>query len=168
MAADPRCLVCAQSRRTFRAAAVTADAGRADLGCRVAQTLEKLSVGPELAHLVLAYTSVVNGCSFCADISRARAVQERLGLTKFDALADFRASDAFDERERAALAYADEVTRSGNASDETFAALRKHFDESRLVEIVWLTAVGNYYNLIAVPLGLESDALTELALRRVG
>lgn len=49
-------------------------------------------------------------------------------------------------------------------SDATYGELAKHFSEREIVEIVWANAVGNYFNLIAVPLGLESDGLAELAL----
>ncbi len=47
----------------------------------------------------------------------------------------------------------------------SWEALKKHFDE-RDIEITWLNAVGNYYNLLAVQLGLESDGLLDLALQR--
>lgn len=76
------------------------------------------------------------------------------------------ASPHFDARERAALAYTEEATRSRKVSDATFEALRSHFDERQIVELTWLNAVGNYFNLIAVPLGLESDGLAEIALSR--
>ena len=78
----------------------------------------------------------------------------------------FRDSDLFSDREKAALAWTEEVTRHRNASDATFAELRKHFDERAIVELTWLNAVGNYYNLMAVPLGIESDGLMDMALTK--
>jgi hypothetical protein len=33
------------------------------------------------------------------------------------------------------------------------------------VEITWLNAASNYFNLLAIPLGIESDGLLALALR---
>ncbi len=134
------------------------------LGYRIVRTLESLSLEPELRHLVMLQTSMQNGCGFCADLHKAQLVREKIGLVKFRALADFRTSEAFSDRERAALAYAEEVTRERNARDATFAELQKHFDEGEIVELVWLCALGNYFNLIAVPLGLESDGLADLAL----
>ena len=38
--------------------------------------------------------------------------------------------------------------------------------EKQIVEVTWLNAIGNFFNLMAVPLQLESDDLTALALRR--
>jgi alkylhydroperoxidase family enzyme len=58
------------------------------------------------------------------------------------------------------------VTRTRDASDETFEALRRHFDEREIFELTWLNAVGNYFNLMAVPLRLESDGLAEIARAR--
>ncbi len=37
---------------------------------------------------------------------------------------------------------------------------------SSIVEITWLNALGNFFNLMAVPLQLESDDLLSLALER--
>jgi AhpD family alkylhydroperoxidase len=135
------------------------------LGRRVVRTLERdLSLEPELRHLMMAQASLLNGCGFCADLHRAQLVRERIGTAKFEALAEFRGSPAFSDRERAALAYAEQVTRTRDVSDATFQELGKHFSEREIVEVVWVTALGNYFNLIAVPLGLESDGLAELAL----
>jgi AhpD family alkylhydroperoxidase len=139
----------------------------ATLTWRISRVVEHgLSLDQELVLLVTTHSSLLNGCAFCADLHRAQAVRARLGLEKFSALLDFRSSDAFSPRERAALAYAEEVTRERKASDATFEALRAHFDEREIVELTWLNAVGNFFNLMAVPLGMESDGLAELALAR--
>jgi len=126
----------------------------------------RLGLDEPLKILVMAQSSLLNGCAFCADLHRAEAIQARIGRERFRDLADFRASPHFDERERAALAYTEEVTRERKCSDATFEALRGHFDAREVVELTWLNAVGNFYNLIALPLGLESDGLAELAERR--
>ena len=48
-------------------------------------------------------------------------------------------------------------------SNATFEALRKHFSEREIVEITWLNAVENYYNLINIPLEIESDGFCAIA-----
>lgn len=134
---------------------------------QIARTMEKgLSLDPELVLLVATLTSMRNGCSFCADLHLAQAVQEKLSLRKFKALQEFRTSLLFSDEERAALAYVEEVTETKDVSDATFADLQKNYDERQVVELVWLTAVGNYFNLMAVPLQIESDDLTSLALAK--
>ena len=139
----------------------------APLGYRIARTMEKgLSLDSELVLLITTQSSLINGCTFCADLHRAQAVQEKLGLEKFQQLLDYRTSLGFTERERAVLAYTEEVTRNRKVGDATFENLRKHFGEREIVEITWLNAIGNYFNLMTVPLEIESDELVSLALQR--
>jgi alkylhydroperoxidase family enzyme len=108
----------------------------------------------------------VNGCLFCDDLEAARALRRRV-LTRadLDALPSFRTSERFSEAEKAALAYVEEINTTRTVSSETFASLRKHFTEREIVRITWLNAVGNYLNLQAKPLGLESEGYCAIAPR---
>jgi alkylhydroperoxidase family enzyme len=126
----------------------------------------KLSLPHELRLLVTAQTSALNGCGFCLDLKHAMAVQEKLGLEKFQALASYQTSPLFSDRERAALDYCGEATRSRRVSDATFERLRKHFSEVEIAELTFANALENFYNLIGVPLGMESDGLCAIAQRR--
>jgi AhpD family alkylhydroperoxidase len=137
------------------------------LGWRITSWVEKgTRLEPSLRLLVQAGISAANGCGFCLDIARAMAVEAHVGLEKFEALAAWATSPLFSERERAALAWAEEVTRLVHASDASFERLRRSFDEREIVELTALVAVENYYNRVAIPLGLESDGLCALAQRR--
>jgi alkylhydroperoxidase family enzyme len=126
-----------------------------------------LSIDPELRLLVLNVVDRQNECGFCNDYRLAIAVQRRMGADRFAALADFRTSELFTPRERAALAYADEVTDRRQASDETFAELKRHFTDVEIVELTWLVAIENYFNLMKLSLQLGSDGLQELAEQQV-
>jgi AhpD family alkylhydroperoxidase len=130
------------------------------------RAMRRLSLDPALRLLITTQASLLNGCSFCADLHRAEAIQAKLGRERFGALQDFAQSPHFSERERAALAYTEEITRSRKVSAATFERLRAHFSEREIVELTWLNAIGNFYNLIAVPLELESDGFEEIALSR--
>ena len=121
---------------------------------------------PGLHFMVGTLASQINGCGFCVDIGRAMAIRQHLGMERFSALSEYRTSPLFSDRERAALAYVEEATRHKRVSDATFEALRQHFSESEIVEITWLNAVHNYYNLINLPLEIESDGLCAIAARR--
>ena len=135
----------------------------------IVQTMEKkLSLEEDLRLLITTQSSLINGCTFCADLHRAQAIQAKMGMERFRDLAEFRTSPHFSPRERAALGFTEEVTRERKASDATFEALRPHFGDREIVELAWLNAVGNFFNLEAVALGLESDGLAELAEQRVG
>lgn len=55
-------------------------------------------------------------------------------------------AEPFEERDRAALAYAEAMTRTVRVPDDVFAAVRRHFDDRELVE---LTATVGAYNLVS-------------------
>lgn len=89
---------------------------------------------PVLRALIMAHVSQMNSCQFCVDFNSA-TLAARAGSTK----------KIPDERERAALEYAEAVTITGKAvSDEVFARLSKHFDDDAIVE---LTALISFQNL---------------------
>lgn len=129
---------------------------------------KRMPIDPALQLLLQHHTAHLNGCDFCVDIGNAMAVYQGLSREKLAATDAWRTSPLFDARERAALAYVEEATRTKRASDETFAALRAHFDDRQIVAITWLNAVENYFNLLNGPLGIASDGLCAIAERRVG
>jgi len=64
---------------------------------------------------------------------------------KIDALPNWRASPLFDDKERALLAYVDEMCDRGNVSDATFAAMQAAFTSQQIVEVSF--AVATYYGM---------------------
>jgi alkylhydroperoxidase family enzyme len=122
----------------------------------------------ELLYLLHVRISTLNGCTFCKDIALAAAVRQRLGLEKFRALADWRESPLFSDRERAALAFVEEATLEREVGDATFDELRKHFSEREIAELVVENAKSNFYNLLNVPLEIPDDGLLAIAERRAG
>jgi alkylhydroperoxidase family enzyme len=130
-------------------------------------TQKGLVVDTSLRLLVQTWAAMINSCHFCIDIAKAQAVMEGIGLDKFNDLPNWRTSPLFGERERAALAYVDEATRTKTVSDATFETLRKHFDDREIVEITYLNAIENFYNLINLPLQIdESDGLCAIQEQR--
>jgi alkylhydroperoxidase family enzyme len=125
--------------------------------------LQGLRIEPSLRLLVQTRAGMLNRCEFCQDIAKAMAVRQKMGLEKFLDLDAFATSPAFSERERAALAFVDEATRHKTVSDATFENLREHFDDREIVEITLMNALENFYNLLSIPLEIESDGLLELA-----
>ncbi len=127
-----------------------------------------LRLDPSLVLLVGDLASQINGCAFCLDLGRAMALRSHLDMKKFEALMDYKTSPLFTERERAALAYAEEATRNKRVSDTTFENLRKHFNEREIVEITWANAIENFYNLTNLPLGIGSDGFCLLQQAKAG
>lgn len=135
------------------------------LALHMARTMEHgLSLDPALRLLVQVQASRANGCAFCEDLALAQAVRAKLGGERFAALDGFRTSDAFTPRERAALAFTEEATRR-HVSPEAWAEVRRHFTDAEIVELAWVNAAENYFNLQAHALGIGSDELVRAATR---
>jgi alkylhydroperoxidase family enzyme len=131
----------------------------ATLAHKIIKTHEKISLEPELRFLVQVKVSQLNGCPFCEDISLAGAVQKKVGVDRFHNLDEYSTSNAFTPREKAALAFATEATLHRNVSEETWQQVREQFSETEIVELTWLNAAENYFNLQAGILGIGSDNL---------
>lgn len=74
------------------------------------------------------------------------ARREGVSDEQIEALASWEASDRFDGRGRALLAYVDAMTRDVQVPDEVFEAVRAHFGPRDLVE---LTTTIAFYNMVS-------------------
>jgi len=119
-----------------------------------------LRLEPELRTLVTIRVSSHRHCDFCFDLSRALAIRKGIGVERFAELETWRTSAVFSPRERAALAWVDDILERGEIADATLVAARKEFSERELVDLTWLQASEAYFNLQAHPLGIPSDELT--------
>ncbi len=84
-------------------------------------------------------------------------VPEGLKQEECDALADWRNSHFFSERERAALAYADAMTRDIAVPDSVFDALRPHFNERQIVELTVLIGTYNMHTRVFTALQIDPE-----------
>ena len=128
---------------------------------------KNVTLSPSFRLLFQTQVSLLNGCGFCQDVLQAVAVQRCIGMEKFHALRDYKVSPLFDERERAALAFAEDFSRNKHVSDATFEGLRKHFSETEIVELIWMNAVENYFNSLVIPLKINPDSLAALTAKRM-
>jgi alkylhydroperoxidase family enzyme len=72
-----------------------------------------------------------------------------------NALLDFE-NGPFDEKEKAALAYAKQLTLDAHRIDDAlFARLRQHYDEGEIVEISAMAGMFNYFNRVNDALQME-------------
>ena len=99
-------------------------------------------VAPALRSLVAVRVSQLNACGFCVDLNSAMLLKRGVSETKAAAVALWRSSPLFDDRERAALAWCEAATLGGDAYDTAFETLRRHFAEDDIVELTALVAVG--------------------------
>ncbi|MEU7068070.1 carboxymuconolactone decarboxylase family protein [Streptomyces sp. NPDC051578] len=105
-------------------------------------------------ELVSLRASQINGCGWCIDIHTKEAAAAGESAVRLHLVAAWRESTVFTEAERAALALAEEGTRLADAhqgvSDETWAEVRKHYDDDQIAALVSLIALINAANRLAV------------------
>jgi AhpD family alkylhydroperoxidase len=104
-----------------------------------------------LRELVKIRASQINGCAFCIDMHTkdARAAGET--EQRIYALNAWRETPFFTERERAALAWAEAVTRiGGGVPDDLYDEARRQFSEKELVDLTWAVAAINAWNRVAI------------------
>lgn len=80
--------------------------------------------------------------------SQHRVIAEKLGATPamVEAIEGLElSSDAFDEAERALLAFGRQVIESGDVADEVFARLSRHFTAQEIIEAI--IAIGYYMTM---------------------
>lgn len=99
---------------------------------------------PELRALVTIRVSSRRHCDFCFDLSRALAIRKGIGVQRFGELDTWRSSAVFSPRERAALAWVDDIMERGEISETTLIAARNVFSERELVDLTWLQASEAY------------------------
>ena len=113
---------------------------------------------PLLVELVKTRASQINGCAFCVDMHTkdARAAgeeEQRLHL-----LVAWRECGWYSERERAALALTEAMTRlpdGHGVPDDVFAAAADLFSEQELAGLIWVITVINAWNRIAITTRME-------------
>ncbi|SCL49065.1 carboxymuconolactone decarboxylase family protein [Micromonospora chersina] len=105
-------------------------------------------------ELVSLRASQINGCGWCIDMHTKEAAAAGESAVRLHLVAAWRESTVFSEAEQAALALAEEGTRLADAhegvSDETWAAVRKHYDDDQIAALVALVALINAANRMAV------------------
>jgi AhpD family alkylhydroperoxidase len=118
---------------------------------------------PALRSLVAVRVSQINLCRFCIDLNKATLLKRDVSMEKIERLEDWRKSDLFDERERAALRYAEAVTRSDQTMDENVLdCLRGFFDDSAIVELTGLIAFQNMSSKFNSALGIPAQGFCRL------
>jgi AhpD family alkylhydroperoxidase len=108
-------------------------------------------------QLMALRASQINGCGFCVDIHTKEAAAEGEAPLRINLVAAWRHSTVFTEAEQAALALTEEGTRLADAapgvSGETWALVRKHYDDDQVTALVCLVAQINAANRLGVIAG---------------
>ena len=114
--------------------------------------LAESGVEKPLRELIKVRTSQINGCAYCIDMhwKDARAAGE--SEQRLYGLAAWREAPYYSERERAALAWTEELTliAEHHVSDELYEQTRRHFTEQELVDLTLAVVTINAWNRISI------------------
>ena len=120
--------------------------------CAVENYVKDSGLEPALLELMKTRVSQINGCAYCLDMhtkdARARGETEQ----RLYALDAWHETPFFSERERAALEWAETVTRVAetHVPDEAFEHARQHFTEKELVDLTLAIVAINGWNRLAI------------------
>ena len=114
----------------------------------------------KLLHLIKLRASQINGCAYCLAMHTHHALEDGETVQRLMQLDAWEESPSFDERERAVLAWVEEITliAGSGVSDEAHEGLREHFSEE---EIAWLTLAAimiNSWNRLAIASKTQCNA----------
>jgi AhpD family alkylhydroperoxidase len=114
--------------------------------------LSKSPVEKKLLNLIEFRVSQINGCAYCLDMhSKDLLAKGETGQRLF-VLDAWREAPFYTDRERAALAWAEAVTKitAGNVPDEVYAQAREQFSEEELIDLTLAVITINSYNRINI------------------
>ena len=119
---------------------------------------------PVLVDLVYLRVSQINNCAFCLDMHTRDLLKKGEKIEKIALVQAWaEAGNLFDKRERAALAWAETVTRVADTGvpDQAYEAARAVFDERELVDLTIAISLMNTYNRMAVSFRNTPQAVLE-------
>lgn len=118
-----------------------------------------------LLELVKTRVSQINGCAHCLHMHVADARKGGESEMRLHLLAAWRESSLFSARERAALGWAEALTRLADtgAPDADYAALADQFSEAEQVALTFAIGSINTWNRLAVGFRLAHPAEDVLA-----
>lgn len=113
-------------------------------------------------ELVKILASSINGCSYCLamhtrDARKGGETDDRITALQ----GDWRASGLFDEKETAALALTEQVTRlaAGGVSDEVYDEAAARWGEKGVGALIMAIATINVWNRVAITTGMTAADL---------
>jgi AhpD family alkylhydroperoxidase len=135
-------------------------------GMRAMKTLYGLSlsttnstVEPAIFGLIYNRVSQINGCAYClaGDAESVKAKGET--AQRIFLLNAWRETALYSDRERAALAWAEALTKlKDGVPDDVYAEASANFSDEELVDLTMSVITINAYNRVNVPFRVEAGA----------
>jgi AhpD family alkylhydroperoxidase len=108
---------------------------------------QNTSLGDRLRELISVRTTQLCRCEYEFSHHWEEALTVGVRAEQLDDLATWQDSPHFDDRERALLAYVDELVTGAAASDTTFARVQAEFPEP--AQLVDITIVAGFYGAVS-------------------
>lgn len=118
----------------------------------------------ELVDLVYLRVSQINNCAYCLDMHTRDLIKKGVKAEKLALVQAWKeGGNLFSAAERAALAWAESVTRVAETGvpDSAYEAAREVFDEKQLVDLTIAITVMNSYNRMAISFRNTPKAVLE-------
>lgn len=114
-------------------------------------------VDPTLYELIKLRASMINGCGFCIDMHSHDAMKAGETPQRLFELMAWREVGLYTDKERAALALVDQVTRLGEegVTDEVWDDVADEFSEEEVANILIAIATINVWNRLAIPTRMQ-------------
>lgn len=107
-----------------------------------------------LQELIKVRASQINGCAYCIDMHTKDARAHGESEQRLYALSAWHETPFFTDRERAALAYTEAVTRIADAGvpEDVFEELKRHFQDAEILALSFALVAINGWNRLAIAL----------------
>jgi AhpD family alkylhydroperoxidase len=125
------------------------------LGRKFAELNQLINASPSLkdiGHLAALRASQINGCPFCVDFHVKEGRLQGEGELRLHHVLIWRESPLFSEKERAAFAWTEALTRleGQDVPDATFDAARSLFSDQELADLSFLIFFVNGWNRLGI------------------
>jgi AhpD family alkylhydroperoxidase len=118
----------------------------------IARYVRSGPLAPTLVELVMLRASQINGCAYCLDLHYRRARRAGVPQAQLDTLPGWEESPAFSDKERAALAWTDSLTRvyKDHVPDSAWDLVKAHFSEREIVDLSIAIVEINAWNRLMI------------------
>lgn len=111
--------------------------------------IRKSKIDNKLAHLIEFRVSQINGCAYCLDMHWKDAISQGESEQRLYGLSAWREAPYYSDRERAALAWAEAVTKA-RVPDEVYADAESQFTDEELIDLTMIITTINTWNRINI------------------
>lgn len=106
----------------------------------------------KIIHLIQIRASQINKCAFCINMHTKEALKAGETIERISCLVAWSETALYTDAEKAVLSLTEAVTHisKNGVSDETYQAVRTHFNEKETIDLVMLIITINSWNRLSI------------------